>query len=138
MTLLNDILVWTETLPLWQRDAARRLFQNDGELTDEQYGELYSLLKAEHELAASTPINAIPLAQEHLPIEIDPNETVVLQELKELRNVNRICTRQILSFSKQGITIIYGGNGSGKSGYSRVLKLACRAREQTEPLCILM
>ena len=30
------------------------------------------------------------------------------------------------------MTVIYGDNGSGKSGYSRVLKRACRARDQSE------
>ena len=32
------------------------------------------------------------------------------------------------------MTVIYGDNGSGKSGYSRVLKRACRARDQLEPI----
>jgi len=32
------------------------------------------------------------------------------------------------------MTIIYGDNGSGKSGYSRVLKRACRARDQMEAI----
>jgi energy-coupling factor transporter ATP-binding protein EcfA2 len=39
-----------------------------------------------------------------------------------------------LTFSETGITLIYGGNGSGKSGYARVMKRACRARDQTEPV----
>ena len=30
--------------------------------------------------------------------------------------------------------MIYGDNGAGKSGYSRVLKRACRARDQREPI----
>jgi energy-coupling factor transporter ATP-binding protein EcfA2 len=33
-----------------------------------------------------------------------------------------------------GLTVIYGDNGSGKSGYSRVLKRACRARDQMETI----
>ena len=34
-----------------------------------------------------------------------------------------------MAFSDQGITIVYGDNGSGKSGYCRVLKHACRTRD---------
>ena len=30
------------------------------------------------------------------------------------------------------MTVIYGGNGSGKSGYGRVMKRACRSRDQAE------
>jgi len=33
-----------------------------------------------------------------------------------------------LSFEPTGITVIYGDNGVGKSGYARILKRACRAR----------
>ena len=47
MALLDEILTWTETaLPLWQRDAARRLVQNQSGLSDDDYTELYALLKA--------------------------------------------------------------------------------------------
>ena len=30
------------------------------------------------------------------------------------------------------MTVIYGGNGTGKSGYGRAMKRACRARDQVE------
>ena len=32
------------------------------------------------------------------------------------------------------MTVIYGENGAGKSGYSRIFKRACRARDQKEPI----
>ncbi|HDT1120618.1 TPA: AAA family ATPase, partial [Enterobacter roggenkampii] len=37
---------------------------------------------------------------------------------------------QKIAFCDNGITIIYGMNGAGKSGYGRVLKHACRARDK--------
>ncbi|MCU7951693.1 MAG: hypothetical protein KZQ74_08935 [gamma proteobacterium symbiont of Bathyaustriella thionipta] len=37
MTLLNSILKWTETLPDWQRDASRRLLQQEDGLTEDDY-----------------------------------------------------------------------------------------------------
>ena len=47
MALLDEILKWTESeLTPWQRDAARRLFQQDGQLSDDDYAHLYGLLKA--------------------------------------------------------------------------------------------
>jgi energy-coupling factor transporter ATP-binding protein EcfA2 len=36
---------------------------------------------------------------------------------------------QRLQFSANGITVVYGDNGSGKSGYTRILKQICRARD---------
>lgn len=132
MLLLNSILKWTETLPMWQRDATRRLFQKEEGLSADDYTELLTLLKTEHGLASQDKLKPEPLAAEHLPVEITPGETIILQSIRDLKNVNRIASDQILSFSSTGITVIYGGNGSGKSGYARVLKRACRARDQSE------
>ena len=132
MTLLKDILQWTETLPYWQRDATRRLLQKEQGLSEEDYIELYTLLKAEHGLLKSDDLEAVPLGPDHLPTEAKPDETVILKAMHELENVNRITPNQTLTFSETGITVIYGGNSSGKSGYSRVLKRACRARDQSE------
>ncbi len=42
--------------------------------------------------------------------------------------MNALAEGQRLSFDKSGMTVIYGDNGSGKSGYARVLKKVCRAR----------
>ena len=37
--------------------------------------------------------------------------------------------RTLLGFAGTGLTVIYGDNASGKSGYVRVLKHACRTRD---------
>lgn len=135
MALLHDILDWTKTRPAWQRDAARRLLQKGGGLTDQDYKELYVLMKAENGIEKPTEFEALyaqPLATEHIPAEGGPAETVILKSLRDLENVNRIAPNQTINFSETGITVIYGDNASGKSGYARVLKYACRARDQSE------
>ena len=134
MALLNDILKWTEFLPDWQRDASRRLLQNESGLSEPDYAELYALLKKENEIEVGDIVAAVPLASEHLPTELTPGGTVKLLKLYELENVNQISIDHVLTFSKSGMTVIYGGNGSGKSGYARVMKKACRARDQSEPI----
>lgn len=131
MAHVDDILAWTQSsLKLWQRDAARRLFQQQI-LAEKDYEELYALLRAAHGLPAVAGLAVVPLAAEHLPVK-SAGKTLVLNALKELKFVNRIPTDQTLNFSPKGMTVIYGGNGSGKSGYSRVLKKACRARDILE------
>lgn len=134
MPLLNDILTWTETLPTWQRDALRRLLQTETELSEADYSELYALLKMENEIEKADHLAATPLASEHLPVTLAAGETVTLVALRELENVNQIPNDHALIFSESGMTVIYGGNGSGKSGYARVMKRACRARDQSEPI----
>ncbi len=132
MALLHDILKWTKSLPTWQRDAARRLLQNDQGLVDSDYADLYSLMKSEFGLKSPVELTADPLGPDHLPAATKTGDTVTLKAMRELKHVNRIPEDQILTFAETGITIIYGGNSTGKSGYARVLKRACRARDQTE------
>lgn len=133
MALIDEILKWSEEkLPPWQRDAARRLFQQETGLSVDDYGELYTLLKAAHGLPNPWGLTPEPLKAIHLPSVLKVGEKVVLHALRDLVHVNRIAPKQKLNFAPLGMTVIYGGNGSGKSGYVRVMKRACRARDQAE------
>lgn len=134
MTLLKEILKWTESLPAWQQDASRRLFQKEDGLEVDDYCELYALLKKANGIEVDDAVSVEPLTSEHLPVELAVGETVTLVALRELENVNQIPNDHALTFSETGITVIYGGNGSGKSGYARVMKRACRARDQSETI----
>jgi recombinational DNA repair ATPase RecF len=60
--------------------------------------------------------------------------TVTLKSINELRNINAIPDGSALRFGHQGMNVIYGENASGKSGYARLLKKACRARDIEERL----
>lgn len=133
MALLNDILSWTETsLTPWQSDAVRRLFQKPEGLSEQDYEELFLLLKAAHGLPNPQNLQPTPLAGTHVPATTSDTALVILKKMTNLQNVNRINPGQSLNFSPIGMTIIYGGNASGKSGFVRVLKRACRARDQSE------
>lgn len=129
MSLLENILNWTEKLPNWQRDAARRLFQQDGSLSEKDVNEIYFLLKKEHGVLVGNCVEAVPISKKHMPTTPGSDRQILLTSIHHLSNVNRLPSDQVLKFEPSGLTIIYGGNGSGKSGYARVLKRACRARD---------
>jgi len=68
------------------------------------------------------------LDAEHLR---DPNPShgeASLRHIHNVQHVNALASDQRLTFHRVGLTIIYGDNGSGKSGYARILKKVCRAR----------
>lgn len=130
MALINEILLLSTTLPVWQQDAIRRLFLH-GDLKLQDYDDLYAFLKMAHGIPDPQNRQPIPLAAEHIPAE-NIEATVILKAMHDLQHVNRLAPAKPLTFSPTGITVIYGGNSSGKSGYSRVLKQACRARDQAE------
>lgn len=133
MTLLQDILHWSQTLLGWQSDAVRRLFVK-GQLSPQDIEDLFALLKAEHGIPDAQSRTTTRLSQDHIPAPSKPDSHVRLIAMRDLRNVNAIAENQRLPFADKGITVIYGDNGSGKSGYARVLKRACRARDQAEDI----
>jgi energy-coupling factor transporter ATP-binding protein EcfA2 len=130
MTVLEEILQWSQERPLWQRDALRRLVR-DGDLLDEDVGALTEICKSAHGLA--DPQEAVPLSKEHLPDKAAGAPPVSLVSIFHHRGVNALAEGQTLKFSP-GLTVVYGDNGAGKTGYIRILKSACHARGQEEIL----
>ena len=133
MSILQDILSWAQGLPAWQSDAIARLFAKQT-LSQLDLDDLHALLKTEHGIPDPKGRVATKLGADQIPAASAANAHVELLAMKNLRHVNAIAENQRLTFGAKGLTIIYGDNGSGKSGYSRVLKRACRARDQTEPI----
>lgn len=116
---LASILVWSMDCPPWQRDALRRLYLN-GALTEDDYTDLVAICKG---LNTGQPLEAM-----HLKDPSAGGAIINLRQLHGLANVNALAAGERLVFSKRGLTVVYGDNGAGKSGYARVLKHLCRAR----------
>ncbi len=130
MLVLKEILKWSETRPSWQRDALRRLVLADG-LASEDILELVEICKATHGLAEHR--SACPVQAQHLPNRGHAAGAVSLSSIYHHRGVNALAERQTLTFSPS-LTIVYGDNAAGKTGYIRILKNACRARGQEQIL----
>lgn len=114
------LLEWSKDKPAWQRDCLRRLVV-DGSLSENDHDELLAICKDDQK-------PSIPLNDTHIGGHNAGAPTVVLKSLKDAQNINALAEGQTLPFSPDGLTIVYGDNGSGKSGYVRILKRACRAR----------
>ncbi|MDK8264888.1 AAA family ATPase [Pseudomonas oryzihabitans] len=129
MAIYEEILVWSRRLPAWRNDALRRLCVQ-GSWNDQDLDEILDLAKQQQGVESSFMPALLPVlfAPDHLPAEANQDRTVVLRSLNTLTNVGKIPNNQALDFHPSGLTIVYGGNGAGKSGYARVLKQACRAR----------
>lgn len=116
---LADILKWSADIPAWQRDALRRLC-GQAKLEPPDLASLVAICKAAEQ---GSPLNAT-----HIRDPAASHAVVSLGALHGLSNVNALAPGERLSFGKAGLTVIYGDNGAGKSGYARVLKQLCRAR----------
>ena len=131
VNLIKEIFDWVKTLPLWQQDAARRLYENPSGLSEDDYAQLYSLFDNEYGLRADNSLSPRPMDSNQI-IGEGGRKTIRLNALSGLRFVNAIDSTQKLRFAEEGLTVVYGENGSGKSGYARVFKRACFSRDKEE------
>ncbi len=131
MTILQEILKWATSLPTWQQDAVSRLVAK-GVLDAADIDDLYALLKLAHGIPDPKGRVAKPVDPSSIPVPADGSSLVQITSIRDLKHVNALAEQQTVTIAATGLTAIYGGNGAGKSGYSRVLKRACRARDQSE------
>ena len=124
MDVLAEILGWSKDRPEWQRDALRRLVLA-GELDNADIEALTEICKSVYGLAAEQTV--VNLGKEHLPEKGASAGRVNVHSIYHKRGVNALAADQILNFGL-GLTVVYGDNAAGKSGYTRIFKSACRAR----------
>ena len=118
---LVEILNWSRQRPAWMRDALRRLLVG-GELSTQDIDELEAICLGDDGEGS-------PLSAEHIAPRRLVGKPVSITGLRDLVGVNALASGQGLTFATGGLSIVYGDNGSGKSGFVRVLKSACRSRD---------
>ncbi|HEV2223866.1 MAG TPA: AAA family ATPase [Candidatus Acidoferrales bacterium] len=128
--ILDEILEWSKERPGWQRDALRRIFATPG-ITTKDLTDLVDLCKTARGL--SEPRKPQPLTSEHLAIKVEGTDPVSLISVMHHHGVNALAPEQAITFGPN-LTIVYGTNAAGKSGYTRILKRACRSRSTEEIL----
>lgn len=94
----------------------------------------------EHELVEAFLVDAgvAQATRKPLTFPIDPplqssRKSYRLERIFDLENVNALPKGQEIKFGSQ-LTLIYGGNGAGKTGYARPLACAAFARGEREVL----
>ena len=130
INVLNEILKWSLDRPPWQRDALRRLVTK-GEIDETDIEQLSNLCKSWYGLGDRK--KPVPLNANHLPHPGSRKKSVSLESLTHHAGVNALAQDQTVEFGPR-LTVVYGANAAGKSGYTRILKRACRARGAEEIL----
>ncbi len=128
MALEEDIVSWSKDRPAWQREVMRRT-ATGAVLSDDDYDQLVEAV-----LQAPDPDPGATFGLEHLPKISAQDSPVRIVSIAKPEHVNALSSDQPLTFEPNGLTIVYGDNGSGKSGYARLLKRFTRARHQEEVL----
>lgn len=119
-----DILEWSKDRPPWQRDALRRIFSS-AQLSSQDFKELAEQCKYAHGLVDAQPSE--PLSHKHISMAGGLGSAVSLVSITHHRGVNALAAEQTVTFGPR-LVVVYGPNTAGKSGYTRILKRACRSR----------
>jgi len=125
--VMTEIINWANGLVFWEQVALDRILAGEA-ITDAVVAELVDLLLEDAGLQertrqrpglthlASCPDTAINGAGRYR-----------LARIHHLENINALAPNQCLEFGP-ALTVIYGENGSGKSGYARVIGSAAFTR----------
>ena len=121
---------WLNDQPFWLQDAAWRMYT--GEKIDDEQIKIYAEMCIDQAAGKRLQYN-------HLDIgDIDPlnsGSKISILSLSEVKGVNALADNVHLEFSEEGITVIYGLNGAGKSGFMRIFKelSSCPYEEPIQP-----
>jgi energy-coupling factor transporter ATP-binding protein EcfA2 len=118
-TLETEIREFADELPLWAKYLAGKVLSgNTGSETDIKTS--YSYLLEELGLIEKTEKQSIVIDY-NLANKEEYKADLFFSKLENVEGVNALAENQMIEFSPN-LTIIYGANGSGKSGYVRLLK----------------
>ncbi len=115
---------WLLGRPKWQQVAVKRLSESDA-LDEATISDLTVLCQQEANDEFPTMDYSIPANA----FDIHDSEEIRLCSISEIAGVNKLAPRRPLNFGDSNLTVVYGLNGSGKSGYTRLLKHICGARD---------
>ena len=130
MPIDQELLTFAATRKPWQRDSLRRIC-TQSDLTAADVQEIFANLKATEglcQVGTEQHLDAGHLASR----TATEHATTILTSICDVQNANRLAPKQTLLFAEAGITLIYGYNGSGKTGYGRILKQICRSRQERQ------
>ncbi|MDP3696474.1 MAG: AAA family ATPase [Candidatus Taylorbacteria bacterium] len=137
-TPIESLETWLSGKPYWEQYVWKTNLEKDS-LTDEDIDQCYQYLSEHLGLVSPLPnkpdvsfkneINEIFVASEATTGKVK----MKILEVKDFENVNALSPDCSVKFGSN-LTLVYGSNGSGKSGVGRLLCNACFSRGEREIL----
>jgi hypothetical protein len=124
-TGIQILISWANQQDHWVRAITTEVLATRADLSDASVQSAYSLLQAEKGLNSTTAPNVPPLAEGLIPFaDSDP---LHLHRISDVAGVNALASGQAILFNPR-LTVLFGENAAGKTGYVRVLKRLASAR----------
>ena len=114
--LIDFLWEWSENHGVWGEMLIEKVVSTEDYLTEADRKTIFSYF-----LQSLNLFTGLPELSFSKPDYQPGGHTIALNSLSSVTGVNRLSSDQSVPFSKN-ITVIYGENGTGKTGYSRILK----------------
>jgi len=129
VSIYGEIEKWAKSQDSLVKEVYLKVISQNGYSNDDVIS-LATLLKIDEKVVErnteSPHYSTFPDVLTEIFVE---NNKIILKRIQNTKNVTTIKDLTVAPFSHEGITVIYGENGAGKSGIARILKQACRARK---------
>lgn len=107
---------WTANQGNWSKLLISKIVATESSLSTSDRNEVFNYF-----LQSINLYLGLPALTTTKPTYTPTTKQIELDSLSAVTGVNRLAKNQVVNFAKN-ITVIYGENGTGKTGYSRILK----------------
>ncbi|EKO3494856.1 AAA family ATPase [Vibrio fluvialis] len=133
MNAVESIVEWSKDKPVWW-NLALKVALEEGELNQNHIDFIFNFAKSIEGLEPKHPNHEQLLSPIDISGYMAEENSVRLISLSQVEGVAALAEDQKLDFRKDGLTIVYGDNGAGKSSYTSILKHACLTRGALKPI----
>lgn len=114
--IVDFLWEWTANQGDWSKLLISKIVTTESSLSASDRKEVFNYFLQSVNLYAGLPVLTTTK-----PTYIPTAKLIELDSLSAITGVNRLAKNQTVNFAKN-ITVMYGENGTGKTGYSRILK----------------
>lgn len=108
---------WLQRQPFWIQDAAWRLY-NKQEIDEKKIDEYILLCIRQNQ---KKTCEYMQLSETSI-VPVLSKTKMAIHSITDVENVNALAENARLEFGSEGVSVIYGLNGAGKSGFMRIFK----------------
>ena len=127
----SSLAQWANRSDEWVRRLVRQVLGSSGQVPESEQAQIYQLLLEEKgiddRILPTEPLLASPAQPLAQP------EPFHLARISNVRGVNALVEGEHIDFGL-GLTLLYGENGMGKTGYARILKRMAGSRSAEDIL----
>jgi hypothetical protein len=125
VTVRSLLVGWANEQDAWVRHLVSEVVASGKAMTDSQLDAIYGTFLLEKALTTGDLVSVPQLSDD--VSSLDVSSGLFLTQLCDLKNVNALVGGQAIDFNPK-LTVVFGENACGKTGYVRVLKKAAAVR----------